>query len=304
MKLVIQIPCYNEAVTSLETTLRAIPKSLGGISIIETLVIDDGSSDNTSEVAKLNGATHILRLNTHQGLARAFSAGIKECLRLRADVIVNLDADNQYPTRYLQNLVDPILENKADIVLGARDFDAIKEFSFLRRFFQRFGSRVVSVLCRAQIPDAATGFRAFSRSAARKINIFTTYTYTLETLVQASHNKERIVSIPIRTNPPMRPSRLFRHPVAYVFHSAGALVRLTVLYNPLRALGWTAMSLGLTSFGSLALAIYKWGTALGIASAIGAGIGVLLSGIAIFTGLILDQMSVNRRLLERAHQDD
>jgi len=293
VKLFIQIPCHNEAHKALEDTILSIPQHLDGFSSIEIVIIDDGSTDETVSLARSLGVKHIFSFHSRLGLASAFSFGIRSCLSLGADVIVNMDADNQYPAAYLPQLVAPILSAKADLSLGARDFDAIKEFSRSRRILQRLGSFVVSKLCRVSIPDAATGFRAFSKEAARKINVFTTYTYTLETLVQASHNKERIVSVPIRTNPATRPSRLFRHPLVYVFHSIGALVRLTVLYNPLRVLGWSALIFGLVSIISF-FNDEKWMS----------GVCFLASLASLFTGLVLDQISVNRRLLEELQRRD
>lgn len=288
-KLFIQIPCLNEAPT-LPIALKDLPRRIPGVESIHTVVIDDGSSDDTIMVARAAGVQHILQLKTHQGLARAFSAGLKYCLDQGADIIVNLDGDNQYFASDVERLISPIMAGKADIVLGARNFDSIQHFSALKVFFQKLGSRVVSQLCRVKIPDAATGFRAFSRSSARKINIFTKYTYTLETLIQAAHLGEKVVSVSISVNPPTRPSRLFGSPVVYVIRSVGAMIRLVFLYNPLRAAAKISVAL---LFASLwfyfrdALTSYFFGT---------------LAVLTFISGLVLDQISVNRRMLEAFRQ--
>jgi glycosyltransferase involved in cell wall biosynthesis len=285
IRLCIQIPCYNEEFFLLRT-LHALPKQIPGVSSIDVVVVDDGSSDQTLQVAEFSGVKHIVRSRTHRGLANAFRLGIQKCLSLGADIIVNLDADNQYESSCIEELIRPILENRADIALGARSFHSIPEFSKLKVWFQRFGSYAISKICRVKIPDAATGFRAFSRKSAMKINIFTKYTYTLETLIQAAQNGDKIVSVRIKTNPAVRPSRLFRHPSIYVLRSAGAVIRLMLLYNPLRVMGFTGLSV---------LAI---GLPLNPTSELRSLFFVLSGGFLFCVGLLLDQVGVNRRLLE------
>ncbi len=285
IKLCIQIPCYNEEFFLLRT-LHALPKQIPGVSSIEVVVIDDGSTDQTIQVAEFSGVKHIVRSRTHRGLANAFRLGIQKCLSLGADVIVNVDADNQYESSYIEALIRPILENRADIALGARSFHSIPEFSKLKVWFQRLGSYLISKICRVKIPDAATGFRAFSRRSAMKINIFTKYTYTLETLIQAAQNGDKIVSVRIKTNPAVRPSRLFSHPSIYVLRSAGAVLRLMLLYNPLRVMGFSGM-------GVMAI-----GLVLNQSSELRSLFLLLIGGLLFCVGLLLDQVGVNRRLLE------
>ena len=289
-KLVIQIPCLNEAKT-LPLTIAQIPRVIAGVDSIEIIVIDDGSSDATVEIARSLRVTRIIPMKNHGGLARAFMRGIRVALDLGADVIVNLDADNQYSADQIPSLIAPILSGDADIVLGARDFDSIPHFSPIKRWFQRLGSRVLSRLCRGNIPDAATGFRAFSRSSAQKLNVFTKYTYTLETLIQASHLGEKVVSVPVKTNAPTRPSRLFSHPISYVIRSAGAVIRLIVIYNPLRFFSWWALMAVVASLVCLWCSRQSWGLFFA-----GSGVSLFL------TGLVLDQISVNRRILEGLRQ--
>jgi glycosyltransferase involved in cell wall biosynthesis len=286
IKLCIQIPCYNEEQTLLQT-LHSLPTQIEGVREIEIVVVDDGSSDRTLLVAGLGKANHVVQSKSHRGLANAFRLGIQKCLSLDADIIVNLDADNQYDSKCIAQLIRPILLGRADIVLGARTFHHIPEFSKIKVAFQRLGSFAISKICRVKIADAATGFRAFSRKSAIKINVFTKYTYTLETLIQAAQNGEKIISIPIQTNPATRPSRLFSHPLIYVLRSVGAIVRLVLLYNPLRVMTSAAMLciLGALVVFSFDLFLFYF---------------LLLVAIILFlTGLVLDQIAVNRRLLEQ-----
>ncbi len=295
MKLCIQIPCLNEEQTLLET-LKAIPQTIEGVRQIEVIVIDDGSDDQTYQIARDAGVKHVVKIKLNRGLANAFKVGIKKSLSLGADVIVNLDADHQYPAQQISSLIRPILEGRADIVLGARDFESIKEFSKIKVFFQRMGSWVLSQICRVRIPDAATGFRAFSRPAAARLNVFTKYTYTLETLIQAAQAGEKIISIPVATQPVKRPSRLFSHPSIYVLRSCGAIIRLVLLYNPLRVMS------------SLSFAVVLWAGWVYWTSHLSPHrveyfvyecFLVLLAAILFMVGLVLDQIAVNRRLLEQ-----
>ena len=209
MKLIIQIPCYNEEKT-LKQTIADLPKKIDGIDTIEYLIVDDGSTDKTVEVAKELGVHHIVSFKQNKGLAFGFVAGMDECLHLGADIIVNTDADNQYYGGDIPKLVLPILENRADIVIGERPISEIEHFSKKKKRFQKIGSWVVRVASKSNVPDAPSGFRAYSREAALRINVVNEYTYTLETIIQAGRNKMAMVSVPIRTNAETRKSRLFK----------------------------------------------------------------------------------------------
>lgn len=232
MKLIIQIPCYNEAET-LEIALNGLPKQIEGIDTIEYLIINDGSKDNTVEVAKNWGVHHIVNFKQNKGLAKGFMAGIDEALRQGADVIVNTDADDQYCGADIEKLVRPILEGQADIVIGARPIDETEHFSPLKKKLQHFGSWVVRKASKTDIPDAPSGFRAYSREAALQLNVVNEYTYTLEQIVQAGRNKIAIMSVPIRTNAELRPSRLFSSMFGYVKKSMLTIIRSYIMYKPL-----------------------------------------------------------------------
>ena len=233
MKLIIQIPCYNEAET-LEIALNGLPKQIEGIDTIEYLIINDGSKDNTVEVAKNWGVHHIVNFKQNKGLAKGFMAGVDEALRQGADIIVNTDADDQYCGADIEKLVRPILDGKADIVIGARPIDETEHFSPLKKKLQHFGSWVVRKASNTDIPDAPSGFRAYSREAALQLNVVNEYTYTLEQIVQAGRNKIAITSVPIRTNAELRPSRLFSSMFGYVKKSMLTIIRSYIMYKPLQ----------------------------------------------------------------------
>ncbi|MBR5564906.1 MAG: glycosyltransferase family 2 protein [Roseburia sp.] len=233
MKLIIQIPCYNEAET-LEIALNGLPKQIDGIDTIEYLIINDGSKDNTVEVAKNWGVHHIVNFKRNKGLAKGFMAGIDEALRQGADIVVNTDADDQYCGADIEKIVRPILDGKADIVIGARPIDETEHFSPLKKKLQHFGSWVVRKASNTDIPDAPSGFRAYSREAALQLNVVNEYTYTLEQIVQAGRNKIAIMSVPIRTNAELRPSRLFSSMFGYVKKSMLTIIRSYVMYKPLQ----------------------------------------------------------------------
>ena len=233
MKLIIQIPCYNEAET-LEIALNHLPKHIEGIDKIEYLIINDGSKDNTVEVAKNWGVDYIVNFKTNKGLAKGFMAGVDEALRQGADIIVNTDADDQYCGEDIEKLVRPILDGKADIVIGERPIDETEHFSPLKKMLQHFGSWVVRKASGTNIPDAPSGFRAYSREAALRLNVVNEYTYTLEQIVQAGRNKISITSVPIRTNGELRPSRLFSSMFGYVKKSMFTIIRAYIMYKPLR----------------------------------------------------------------------
>ncbi len=236
MKLIIQIPCLNEAET-LEVALNDLPKHIDGIDEIEYLIINDGSTDNTVEVAKNWGVQYVVNFKQNKGLARGFMAGLDACLRNGADIIVNTDADNQYCGADIEKLVRPILDGKADIVIGERPIDDTAHFSPLKKKLQHIGSWTVRVASKSDIPDAPSGFRAYSKEAALRLNVVNQYTYTLETIVQAGHEKFAMTSVPIRTNDELRPSRLFSSMFGYIKKSVVTIARSFMMYKPLRFFG-------------------------------------------------------------------
>jgi glycosyltransferase involved in cell wall biosynthesis len=299
-KLIIQIPCYNEEGT-LGETLLALPREVPGFDVVEWLVIDDGSRDRTSAVAAEYGVNHIVRFPRNRGLAAAFSAGLDEAVRQGADVIVNTDADNQYCADDIPKLVTPIVRGAAEIVIGERPIWQIDDFSWLKKSLQRFGSWIVRVASRTSIADAPSGFRAFSREAAMRLNVFNEYTYTLETIIQAGQKGLAITSVPIRTNPKTRPSRLIKSLPTYLARSAMTILRSFVTYRPFRAFaipGTISILVGL-SIAIRFLAYYLQGNGEGhiqslILSALMLGTGFFL----IVTAFVVDLVSVNRSLLE------
>ena len=240
MKLIIQIPCFNESQT-LQQTLAALPREMAGFDVVEWLVIDDGSSDNTSEVAQANGVDHVVRHTCNLGLARAFMTGLDACRHQGADVIVNTDADNQYDASYISALVAPILAGEADLVVGARPVGEIKTFSPTKKVLQRFGSWVVRKVSNTNIPDAPSGFRALSKEAALHTNVFSNYTYTLETIIQAGQKKLAITSVAVGVNGFLRPSRLMKSTFSYVWRSLFSIVRIFMIYKPFLLLGTVSL---------------------------------------------------------------
>ena len=242
-KLIIQIPCYNEEDT-LSVTLGDLPREVPGVERVEWLIIDDGSTDCTAEVARRCGVDHIVRLPVNQGLSRAFITGIWHSLAAGADIIVNTDADNQYCAADIPRLIQPILEGRASMVIGARAIASIHHFSPRKKLLQRLGSWVVRVASGTKVPDAPSGFRAFSREAALQLNVFNTHTYTLETIIQAGRRGIPIVSVPIRTNPDLRPSRLIRSLPVYLLRSAVTILRSFATYMPL----WFFAGIGMLLF--------------------------------------------------------
>jgi glycosyltransferase involved in cell wall biosynthesis len=299
-KLLIQIPCYNEEAT-LAVTLAALPRAVPGFDAVEWLVIDDGSQDRTKQVAAQCGVDHIVSLTSNQGLARAFMAGIEECLKVGADVIVNTDADNQYDAACIPDLVKPIVEGHAQIVVGARPVGEIQEFSAIKKALQRLGSAVVKIASNTNIPDAPSGFRAFHREAALRLCVFNDYTYTLETIIQAGRKNIPIASVPIRVNGTMRPSRLVKSISSYVRRSIFTIVRIFVLYKPLRfflALGTVFLAPGVL-LGARFLVKYFSGSGEGhIQSLILSSILIVTAVIIYTAGVISDIVAANRVLLE------
>jgi len=300
MKLIIQIPCYNESKT-LEIALNDLPKCIDGIDKIEYLIINDGSKDNTVEVAQKWGVNYIVNFKQNRGLAKGFIAGIDACLRNGADIIVNTDADNQYCGDDIEKLVRPILEGRTDIVIGARPIDETEHFSPLKKKLQHFGSWVVRKASKTDIPDAPSGFRAFSREAAIQLNVTNEYTYTLETIVQAGRNKISMESIPIRTNAELRPSRLFSSMFGYVKRSMLTIIRAFMMYKPLAffsVVGGVVFAIG-AGLGIRFLIYFFQGAGGGhIQSLILASTLMILGFQTFVIGLLGDIISANRKLLE------
>jgi glycosyltransferase involved in cell wall biosynthesis len=299
-KLVIQIPCLNEE-AMIGTTLAALPRHVDGFDCVEWLIIDDGSTDGTVAAAVAAGADHIVSLPHNQGLARAFMAGIEASLKAGADVIVNTDADNQYAADSIPDLLAPILEGKAQIVVGARPIADIREFSTVKKVLQRLGSAVVRVASGTHIPDAPSGFRAIHAAAAIRLNVFGDYTYTLETIVQAGRKGIPITSVPVRVNPSTRPSRLVRSIPSYVTHSMFNIVRVFVLYKPLRffsTIGVLLLAPGLV-LGLRFLYYYLVDGGAGhIQSVILSSILIVSAMIMFIAGVLSDLIASNRILLE------
>lgn len=300
-KLIIQIPCYNEEAVLAET-LAGLPRELPGVDEVQWLVIDDGSTDRTAEIAQAHGVDHVIRLPRNQGLARAFVVGLETCLRLGADVIVNTDADNQYCAADIPRLIEPVLAGRAEMVVGARPIQQMNEFSWIKRLLQRLGSAVVRFVSRTNIPDAPSGFRAFSRSAAARLNVFNEYTYTLETIIQAGLKNMAVVSVPVRTNKPLRPSRLVRSIPDYLRRSFLTIVRIFMTYQPFRFFalpGVLVFSVGL-AIGLRFLYFYLTGQGSGHVQSLILAALLLGSGFfLVVVGLLADLISVNRKLLEK-----
>lgn len=300
MKLIIQIPCFNEAQT-LPITIQALPRQLEGIDEIEYLVIDDGSSDQTAEAARQIGVHHVVRLTHHVGLATGFITGLVTSLKLGADIIVNTDADNQYAADDITRLIQPILNGRADIVVGDRGVASLAGFSPIKRLLQRLGSWVVSQAAGMKIPDATSGFRAFSRQAALQTLVLSEYTYTIETLIQAGAQKMAVTHVPVRTNPNTRPSRLMRSIPEYLTHSSQTIVRAYTMYRPMRvftAIGALIILIGLG--GAIRFLFYYFaGRGSGhIQSLIFSAVLLIIGFQTLLIGLLADLISFNRKILE------
>jgi glycosyltransferase involved in cell wall biosynthesis len=300
MKLIVQIPAFNEEAT-IAQTLRDIPKKIDGILTIESLVVDDGSSDNTAEAARKAGATHVVQLKTHRGLSSAFLAGINAALRLGADIIVNTDADNQYAGADIPKLIAPIVRGTADVVIGDREVARSPHMSGFKRLLQRLGSRTVGLASGIRVNDVTSGFRAFSREAALQINVFNPFTYTLETVIQAGNRNLGVQSVPVRTNGPTRPSRLYHGIGTYLRKSVATIFRIYTIYKPLK----TFFTIGavLLLAGTILGGRFVWHFAQGdraghIQSLILAAIFLIIGFQTLLIGLVADLISVNRRLSE------
>jgi glycosyltransferase involved in cell wall biosynthesis len=299
MKLIVQIPAFNEE-KSLPATLRALPRRIRGVRAVEVLVIDDGSTDGTAQAAKAAGAK-VLSLPAHRGLAAAFAAGLEEALARGADIIVNTDADNQYSAQDIPALIAPILSGRAALVVGDRGVAELKWFSPAKRLLQRFGSALIGWVSGMRTPDAASGFRAFSRDAALRTLVMSGYSYTLETLIQAGARGEAVAFVPVRTNPPVRPSRLASGMLHYLSFSGATLLRAFVMYRPLRVFSILG---SLFLLGGVALSVrYLYFAAAGfgaghVQSVILAAV-LLIVGVVVFCiGLVADLIGFNRRILE------
>lgn len=301
MKLIIQIPCFNEA-DSLPVTLAALPRSVVGCGVVEWLVIDDGSSDDTAGVARRLGVDHVIRHPTNRGLAAAFMTGLDAAVALGADIVVNTDADNQYDARDIETLVKPILEGKAEFVIGARPIESTRHFSWLKRRLQSLGSGVVRLVSHTRVADAPSGFRAMTRDVALRLNVFNSYTYTLETIIQAGRSHIRVISVPVRTNPDLRPSRLVKSTGNYVGRSLATIVRIFATYRPMLffwILGSVFTLAGLISgVRFLVYAVIGQGSGH-VQSVVFAGMCITLAFLLFVLGFLADLMATNRRLLER-----
>jgi glycosyltransferase involved in cell wall biosynthesis len=302
VKLLIQIPCLNEENT-LAATLADLPREIAGIDVIETLVIDDGSTDRTSAVARELGVTYVVRAPVNQGLARAFSAGLDFALKQGADVIVNTDADNQYKGEYVAHLVGPILRGEADIVVGNRNPFRLAHFSFAKRILQSLGSWIVRGLSGTTVPDVTSGFRAFSREAALRMNVVSDFTYTLETIIQAGTKQLGVAHVDVDVNPEVRPSRLFNGAFTYVLRSVGTIVRIYALYNPMRFFTVIGMVL-IVGGGTIGLRFlvdyFTTGGAGHIQSLIFAAVLLIAGFQTVLIGLVADLIGSSRRMLEDA----
>jgi glycosyltransferase involved in cell wall biosynthesis len=300
MKVIIQIPCFNEEQT-LALALAELPRELPGVDEVEWLVIDDGSTDRTVEVAKQSGVQHVVSHPQNLGLARGFMTGITKCLELGADIIVNTDADNQYDASCIPDLIQPILDDGAEIVMGCRPIDQVEHFSATKKFFQKLGSLTVRLASGTNVQDAPSGFRAFSKEAAMQLNVFSPYTYTMETIIQAGQKKMKIASVPVRVNEDLRPSRLVKSIFSYIFRNTITIMRMFIIYHPFKFF----LSLGLALFVIGLFLDLRWvilyfdnperarvpSLILGLTFTIGAFLSVSI-------GILGDLLAVNRKLLE------
>ena len=300
MKLIVQIPAYNEEKT-IAQTLRDIPRKIDGFASIETLVIDDGSIDDTASEARKAGADHVVQLKTHRGLSSAFVAGVDAALRLGADIIVNTDADNQYAGADIPKLVAPIVRGSAEVVIGDREVARSPHMSPFKRMLQRLGSWTVGLASGVRVADVTSGFRAFSREAAMQINVFNPFTYTLETIIQSGNRNLGVQCVTVRTNPPNRPSRLYHGVGSYLRKSIVTIFRIYALYKPLKTfflIGLLLILIG-TAIGARFLSHFLQGDRGGhVQSLILAAVFLIVGFQTMLIGLVADLISVNRRLSE------
>lgn len=299
-KVIIQIPCYNEQ-ESLPVTLAALPRALPRVDVVEWLVIDDGSTDRTAEVARAHGVDHVIRFPRHQGLAHAFMAGLEGSLQAGADIIVNTDADNQYLAGDIPKLLGPILDGRAEMVIGARAIGSIHHFSGLKKTFHRLGSWVTRVVSSTDVYDAPSGFRAISRSAAMRLHVFNGFTYTIETIIQAGQKGMAVMSVPISTNPDLRPSRLIKGLGRYIGRQVLTMVRVFVTYKPFRFFASIGTILFAAGFLLSLRFLYYFVSGGGAGHVQSLILAALLMGMGFFllvVGLLADLLAVNRSLLE------
>jgi glycosyltransferase involved in cell wall biosynthesis len=302
MKLIIQIPCYNEEET-LASLLKTLPKKITGFEKIEYLLIDDGSKDRSIEIAKSYNVHHIVSHLNNKGLAKTFMTGINECLKQNADVIVNIDADNQYDANCIVSLVNPILNNEAEIVIGERPINEMKDFTYIKKRLQKIGSFVVRAMSRTKIPDTTSGFRAYSRNAAKQLNVFTDYTYTLETIIQAGQKNMSIISVDIKVNRVIRQSKLVKSMVQYIFKSILTIFRVYAIYKPLKfflTIGSIIFLLGIILGIRWLMLIYLVDdpNRTYLPSLILAAILLIIGFQTMALSFIGDLFSINRKLLE------
>jgi glycosyltransferase involved in cell wall biosynthesis len=301
MKLIIQIPCYNEEET-LEQTLKELPTHIEGIDEIEVLIIDDGSTDRTIEIAKENRIQHIINFKENRGLAAAFSEGIDRSIELGADIIVNTDGDNQYCGADIPKLVRPILNNSADIVIGNRNTNRIKHFSWIKRRLQSIGTKVVNAISGTKVGDSVCGFRAYTREAAMKINIQTEFSYTIETLIQMGHEKLKVVSVPVRTNKTVRKSRLAKNVPSFIMNQLKTMIRAYTTYKALTLFTIIAIIMFIPGFVGLVRFLYFFiiGEGYGHLQSLVVSVMLVIMSVNLFlVGLLADAVSFNRKLLEK-----
>jgi glycosyltransferase involved in cell wall biosynthesis len=304
MKLIVQIPCYNEEQT-LPLVIKSIPKKINGIDTVEIMIIDDGSSDNTVEVAKKLGVNHIVRHKKNKGLGPTFYDGIQEALRLGADIIVNTDGDNQYPQKDIPSLIEPVLSGKYDIVVGDRQTQTIAHFSPLKKFLQKLGSQMVNKAAGTHIPDAVSGFRAYSRQAALGINIISSFSYCTETIIHAGKNRTPITYVPVKTNPKTRESRLFKNMRQHIFKSTLTIFRSYAMHEPFKVffgLGGIIFLLGTIPFWRYLYLVIDHSEPIGghVQSLLAGSVLLILGFLTVVLGIVADLIAINRKLLEES----
>lgn len=299
-KLVIMIPCFNEEKT-IVSVIESIPKEIAGIGEIEILIINDGSTDNTVSLARLSGVRHIIHNGANKGLARTFIKGLNYALEMGADIIVNTDGDNQYPQQEIPKLIEPIVKEEADIVIGDRQTDKIAHFSLSKKLFQKLGSAVVRKFSNTNVPDAVSGFRAFSRECAMQLHVYGDYTYTIETLIQAGRQKFTIASIPITTNPKTRNSRLVKSIFSYLKKSVGTIFRIFAIYEPLKVFTYTGILISMPGIILVGMFFYHYliGEGQGHVQSVVIGSIIIIIGFqTVMFGLVASLIAINRKLSE------